>query len=128
MQHRIFTAAATSLTLLAGAFGSTALAEDTIMSGSEVERLLSGNTAEGVWDGAPYKSYFGTDGTTIYVSQNNEQQVGKWRIDPESGQYQSFWDAIGWTEYTVLHTDAGFAWLRNGKIYPFTMIEGRNLE
>jgi hypothetical protein len=53
--------------------------------------------------------------------------AGKWRVNPETGQYDSFWDTIGWTAYTVLRTDHGFAWQRDGKTYPFAVRDGRRL-
>lgn len=121
---RIFSAATTSAILL---LGSTAMAEDVQMSASEVTHLLSGNSAQGTWGNMSYRSYFDTNGMTIYAPQNGEQQIGKWRVTPD-GQYEAFWDAVGWTSYTVLRTDAGYAWKLDGKTYPFTVLEGRVLD
>jgi hypothetical protein len=67
------------------------------------------------------------NGTTIYDPANGDAQVGKWRVDQKTGHYESFWDAIGWTSYAILRTDAGFAWERDGKTYPFDLVEGRQL-
>ena len=122
---RIVAAATTSAALL---LGCAALAEDVQLSAPEVEHLLSGNSAQGTWDSVAYISYFGTDGVTVYAPQNGEQQVGKWRVAPDTGQYEAFWDAVGWTSYTVLRTDTGFAWKLDGKTYPFTVLEGRALD
>ncbi|MFX0541762.1 hypothetical protein ACEWPM_008505 [Roseovarius sp. S4756] len=123
MNRRHFIPAAV-LALSMGAY-TPLFAEDVHLEASEVKQLLSGNTAEGVWDGVAYKSYFGPDGVTIYDPQNGDALVGKWRINSETGEYESFWDAIGWTSYTVLQTQTGYAWRRNGEIYPFTLVEGR---
>ncbi len=127
MHRRLFTIIAATTALLLGALGTGVYAEDNMLSAPEVERLLSGNTAEGRWDGNPYRSYFGADGVTIYQPQSGERLTGKWRIDQGSGRYESFWDAVGWTAYNVLRTDEGFAWSLGGKTYPFSMLEGRNL-
>ena len=122
--HRHIFAATTAATLL---ISSTVQAENVPLKSPEIERLLTDNTVEGVWDSKHYKSYFGADGVTIYAPENGEQQVGKWRVAPDTNQYESFFDAVGWTAYTVLSTDAGFAWMHGGETYPFAVIEGRAL-
>lgn len=126
MRRRLFITAACALLL--ATFGSPGHAEDAKMSADEIEHLLTGNTAEGTWDGTAYKSYFAPDGTTIYVPTNADPMDGKWRINAESGQYESFFAAVGWTGYTVLRTDTGFAWMHDGTAYPFSVVEGRDLE
>ena len=97
------------------------------LSAAEVVDLLTGNTAVAFWDGKRYASYFGADGVTIYAPEDEEAQIGKWRVDPQTGAYESFWDAIGWTSYAVLRTDEGYAWEREGEIHPFDMLEGRQI-
>jgi hypothetical protein len=130
MYRRTFVAAAATAvaaTLMMG-FQPLALeAQETNMSVAELEQLLTGNTAEGIWDGVPYKSYFGPNGTTIYDPQNGDALIGRWRVDPVTGHFESFWDAIGWTSYAVVRTDSGYAWGRNGKVYPFAVTQGRSL-
>ncbi len=125
MHRRIFTAITAALLL--GAFGGMSIAQGTALSASEVESLLTGNTAEGQWDGKSYRSFFGSDGVTIYAPSKGDILTGKWRVDPETGEYDSFWNTIGWTAYTVLRTDEGFAWQRGDKSYPFSLLQGRRL-
>ncbi|WP_324753136.1 hypothetical protein [Roseovarius sp. Pro17] len=127
MHRRLFTTIAATTALLLGAAGTAAYAEGDTLSAPEVERLLTGNTAEGKWDGNSYRSYFGADGITIYQPQTGERLTGKWRVDEGTGLYESFWDTVGWTAYAVMRTDEGFAWSLDGKTYPFAMLEGRNL-
>ncbi|MCQ0091124.1 hypothetical protein [Roseovarius sp. M141] len=127
MRRRFFFNAAALCVLALSSLGASAFAQETRMSADEIARLLSGNTVEGQWDGTAYKSYFAPDGTTIFVPANADPLTGKWRVNPESHQYESFFDAVGWTGYTVLHTDAGFAWVMDGKAYPFHVLEGRDL-
>ncbi|MFX0545146.1 hypothetical protein ACEWPL_006330 [Roseovarius sp. S1116L3] len=125
MNRRHFISAA-ALALFIGAY-TPLHAQDTQLGASELAELFTRNTAEGVWDGMAYKSYFGPDGVTIYDPQDGDMLVGKWRINAETGEYESFWDAIGWTSYAVLRTQTGYAWRRNGKTYPFTLVEGRHV-
>jgi hypothetical protein len=126
MYRRFFIATACAALML-GATAPAPYAQDTQLSASELEQLLTGNTAEGVWDGIPYKSYFGPSGVAIYDPQNGDALTGKWRINPETGQYESFWDAVGWTAYDVIRTNEGYAWGKDGRTYPFAMIDGRNV-
>lgn len=127
MSRRFFILAIAVCALVAGGADRAALAQDTALTAPEVQHLLSGNTAEGQWDGAHYKSYFDADGTTIYAPANDDPLRGKWRVNAQTGQYESFFDAVGWTGYTVLRTDAGFAWQHDGQSYPFSVVEGRDL-
>lgn len=128
MNRRFFINAASLCTLALGSSAAFALAQDNTMSADEVARLLLGNTIEGQWEGVTYRSYFAPDGTTIYMPANADPLAGKWRVNADSQEYETFFDAVGWTGYTVLHTDAGFAWIKDGKTYPFSVLEGRALE
>lgn len=125
MYRRTFIAITAAFLL--GVSGGVSTAQDTALSASEVEGLLTGNTAEGQWDGKSYRSYFGADGTTIFAPSKGETLTGKWRVNPETGQYDSFWDTIGWTAYTVLRTEDGYAWHKDDKSYPFSLLQGRRL-
>lgn len=123
-RRQIITAA---LALALVPMGAALPAQEAVMSAEEVENLLTGNTAAGVWDGVPYKSYFGPNGTTIYDPADGDALVGKWRVNPKTGQFESFWAAVGWTAYSVLRTDRGLAWEVDGQTYPFELVEGREL-
>ena len=88
--------------LLAGAvaLGSAAHAQSVKLTGEEIETLLSGNTAHGLWDGAPYRQYFGPDGVTIYAQDGARSARGEWRVDHARDEFQSLWpsdeDWQGW--------------------------------
>ena len=113
--------------LTLGALAPAAHAQEPNMTAAELEDLLTGNTVEGQWDGVGYKSYFGPNGTTIYDPQDGDALTGRWRVNQQTGQFESFWDAVGWTSYSVLRTAAGYAWGRDGKTYPFAIVEGRTV-
>ena len=125
MIRRFFMTAAAAV--LASVLAQGSAAQDAQMAAEEIKHLLTGNTAEGQWEGTAYKSWFGPDGTTVFAPANGDVMEGKWRVNAETDEYESFFDAIGWTGYIVLRTDAGFAWMREGKTYPFTVVEGRAL-
>ncbi len=126
MRRRFFFSIAALCAVVVGSTGISAFAQETRMSADEIARLLSGNTAEGQWEGTAYKSYFAPDGTTIFAPAGADTLTGKWRVNLESEEFESFFDAIGWTGYAVTHTDAGFAWIKDGKAYPFAVFEGRD--
>ncbi|WP_113911122.1 hypothetical protein [Roseovarius dicentrarchi] len=128
MRRRFFLTATAICGFALTGFTAPALAQDAQMTADEITRLLSGNTAEGVWDGTTYKSYFADDGTTIFAPANSDTLTGKWRVNPDSQEYESFFDAIGWTGYNIMRTDGGFAWVKDGKAYPFYVLEGRALD
>ncbi|MAO26226.1 hypothetical protein KO491_04155 [Roseovarius nubinhibens] len=107
--------------------GASAGASETALNGQEVYQLLRGNTASGLWQGTPYKSYFDPNGATLYMPQTGEPALGKWRINPDTGQYESWWEHVGWTSYTVVRTDTGLAWVHEGQNHAFTIESGRQL-
>ncbi|MFU1478071.1 hypothetical protein ACM25N_10330 [Roseovarius sp. C7] len=107
--------------------GASTGASETALGGNEVYKLLVGNTASGSWQGIRYKSYFDPNGDTLYVPQTGEPATGRWRINPETDHYESWWEHVGWTSYTVLKTDTGHAWIHDGEAQPFTVEDGRQL-
>lgn len=124
-QTLIIAAAATALTSIAG---TVALAAEESLSAPQIEALLVGNTIEGEWDGTFYRSYFAPDGVTVYQGATGPQIKGKWRIDPETGQYEGWWEHTGWVEYVVLRTDTGYAWEISDEVQPFAVVQGRKID
>jgi len=56
--------------IVAGLCASLALpaaAQSVKLRPAEITALLQGNTAVGLWDGVPYRQYFGADGVTIFA-------------------------------------------------------------
>ncbi|WP_317056224.1 hypothetical protein [Roseovarius rhodophyticola] len=106
-----------------------ALAEDSakVLSASEIDLLLRGNTIEGTWSGSTYTQYFGEDGQTVYLEENRRPDVGRWRVNSETEQYESWWEQTGWTAYTVLETEGGFAWKRGDGHELFVVSEGKQI-
>lgn len=99
------------------------------LSAAEIEAVLAGNTIVGTWSGTPYRQYYGTDGSTIYVPEGRTPDEGRWRTDPETDMYDSWWESTGWTPYALVRTEAGgLAWVNGDKLEPFRVLEGRQLD
>lgn len=111
------------LSLLAGA----AQAQSVKLQAHEIEALLSGNTAIGVWEGANYRQYFNPDGTTIYAQEGARSTVGEWRI--EGDEYQSIWPRDAeWEGWFVMEFAGDFYWVsKNTPPTPFEVVEGQQL-
>ena len=115
--------AATFLILLAGATE----AQSVKLQDYEIEALLTGNTAVGVWEGSQYRQYFDEDGTTIYAQDDARATLGEWRIKGE--EYQSIWpNDAEWEGWFVMEYAGDFYWVN--KTTPptkFRILEGRQL-
>ena len=117
-------------TLLASAMallGAPALAQAVKLKPHEIEVLLSGNTAVGVWEGVNYRQYFDPDGSTIFAQEGARSTRGEWRIDGE--EYQSIWPGdTDWEGWFVMEFAGDFYWV--SKSTPptvFTVLEGEQL-
>ena len=99
------------------------------LTASEVEAVLAGNTIDGAWGSDSYLQYFATDGTTIYVNDDGQRIEGRWRVDPATGVYESWWISTGWTPYVVVDVpDGDYAWLNGDRVETFTIKDGRQIE
>lgn len=117
-------------TLIASAMAllaAPALAQAVKLKPHEIEVLLSGNTAVGVWDGVDYRQYFDPDGSTIFAQEGTRSTRGEWRIDGE--EYQSIWPGdTDWEGWFVMEFAGDFYWV--SKSTPptvFTVLEGEQL-
>jgi hypothetical protein len=116
------------LALAAAALAAPAFAGGDRLTAAEIESLLAGNTIEGDWGGM-YKQYFEADGTTMYYPEGGEPDPGKWRVNAQTDQYESWWEGTGWVGYDVLHAEEGYLWRDgDGDTHPFTVMEGRQVE
>jgi hypothetical protein len=50
------------------------------LKGDEIATLLAGNSIEGTWGPSHFRSYFATDGTTLYQSQGQPPEQGRWKV------------------------------------------------
>lgn len=93
----------------------------------EIEILLSGNTAVGLWDGTPYRQYFDPDGTTIYAQDDVRSTTGRWRVQGE--EYQSVWPPNDtWDGWFVMEYNGDFYWVsKSTPPTPFQMLQGQHL-
>ena len=96
----------------------------------EINALLTGNTAVGIWNGQAYRQYFGTDGVTIYAQRGARSVRGEWRIDVERHEYQSIWPRDeDWEGWFVMEWDGDFYWVsKSTPPTPFDIEEGQQLD
>lgn len=98
------------------------------LSCTQIETLLGGNTLVGTWAGAGYRQYFGDGGFTMYVPDGGQADQGKWRANHDTGQYESWWRMTGWTPYTVVMTNDGYAWVNGEALEPFRVYTGKQVD
>lgn len=112
---------------LASAF--QAYAQVRRLRAAEIEGLLSGNTIVGQWSGTAYRQFFAADGQTIYDPAEGRREVGRWRVNPETDEFESWWRSTGWSPYAMVRReDESHAWVNGDRLEPFEVIEGRQIE
>ena len=128
----LFAACVTALAAaLIGLAPATAVANDERkLSGVEIEDILVGNTIEGLWAGRAYKQFFDGSGNTLYVEEDRQPSMGRWKADKEKDAYCSWWEVGGWSCYEVL--DGGpdtIIWVSpgSGDKYPAKVLPGDQL-
>lgn len=102
-------------------------AQSVKLSGEEIEILLLGNTAVGQWDGAGYRQYFASDGTTIFAQPDARSARGDWRVEGE--EFQSRWPGdADWEGWFVMEFAGDWYWVSKATPpTPFEVIEGEAL-
>ncbi|MEO0486729.1 MAG: hypothetical protein AAF092_12560 [Pseudomonadota bacterium] len=111
------------------AFATDVQAQAVKLSGDDIRALLTGNTAIGRWEGAPYRQYFGADGVTIYAQEGARSSRGAWRVDDNLQEYQSIWPRDAqWEGWFVMAFGNTFYWVsKTTPPTPFQVIEGQSL-
>lgn len=126
MKRRIFMGLLLSLPCLGPVAAQAAPAK---LTAPEIETLLSGNTIVGTWSGTPYRQYYAADGTTLYVPEDGRADEGRWRVNAETDEYESWWRSTGWTPYALVRTEEGeHAWINGDRLEPFRVVPGRQIE
>ncbi len=117
------------LSALAMTVALPAQAQSVILKAHEIEALLSGNTAIGEWEGANYRQYFASDGSTIYAQENARSTLGEWRLDREKDEYQSIWPRDAeWEGWFVMEFAWTYYWVsKKTPPTPFKVVEGEQL-
>jgi len=110
-------------------FAASAQAQSVKLSADEIEILLTGNTAIGVWDAVPYRQYFGADGVTIFAQDGARSARGEWRVDVIADEYQSLWPGDeNWEGWYVMEYAGDWYWVsRATPPTPFSVVEGEQL-
>lgn len=109
------------------AIASVAEAQSVKLSGQEIDKLLRGNTAVGLWDGAPYRQYFGADGVTIFAQKDARSARGEWRV--KGDEYQSVWPGDSdWQGWFVMEYAGQWFWVsKKTPPTPFEVLDGAQL-
>ncbi len=102
-------------------------AQERQLIASEIEMLLTGNTISGVWSGRAYKQYYGEGGFTVYVTDNDRADQGRWRVNHDTNQYESWWRFTGWSPYSLVKTETGYAWVHGKTLQPFEVLQGKQV-
>ena len=122
-----------SLSLLVAltlALAAPTQAEPPKLSAIEVRELLTGRTAVGTWAGERYRQWFAADGATIYAQWGARSALGKWRVNPHTDDFESWWggDPDHWDAYWVLGDETGYFWGGVGlDPVPFEVLDGQQL-
>lgn len=118
-----------STAVLAGLLATPLAAQSVKLKAYEIEALLSGNTAVGLWEGTAYRQFFGADGETIFAQDQARSTLGKWRVDADRDEYQSLWpNDTEWEGWFVMEWDGTFFWVSKATPpTPFTVEEGQRL-
>ncbi len=98
------------------------------LTAPQIDRLLRGNTTIGAWAGTGYRQYFDATGATIYLAEAAPPDRGRWRVNAETDEYESWWERSGWAGYTIVMTNEGYAWVNRDRLEPFTVLEGERLQ
>ncbi|WP_300551038.1 hypothetical protein [Roseovarius sp.] len=126
MRRRCFIAA-----ILAASLGPClpATAAPTAIAADEITALLTGNTIVGTWSGTRYHQYFEANGTTTYIAEGGRSDQGRWRANPDTNEYESWWRSTGWTPYLLVRTDdGGYAWVNGDRYEPFEVRQGKHID
>jgi len=119
--------------IVAGLCASLALpaaAQSVKLRPAEITALLQGNTAVGLWDGVPYRQYFGADGVTIFAQPGARSARGDWRVDEARSEYQSRWPGdTAWEGWFVMEYAGQWFWVSKATPpTPFEVVEGQQLD
>lgn len=109
--------------------GLPVAADSVRLSAPEIEALLSGNTIAGNWSGMEYRLFLSTDGSAVFVPVDGRRDEGRWRVNAETNDYESWWRSTGWAPYAMVRTEAGgHAWVNGDRLEPFKVLSGRQVE
>jgi len=127
IRHAVIATAMAGLALPASTAEETGTPVTLQLTAAQIETLLAGNTAAGTWSGARYRQYFGENGFTVYIPEGGKADEGKWRANAETDVYESWWRSTGWTPYTIVMTNDGYAFVNGEVPEQFDVYEGRQV-
>lgn len=115
--------------LFVAIFTGPVQAQSVKLLASEIEILLSGNTAVGMWDGIAYRQYFAPDGSTIFAQNGARSALGQWRVDLSADTFQSLWPGdADWEGWFVMEFAGDWYWVsKTTPPVPFEMLDGQQV-
>ena len=68
-------------------------------------------------------------GSTIYAPKRSQSTLGKWRVNPQTNAYESWWERSGWSSYWISRRDGKLFWTDGGgnSPQPFEILPGEQL-
>lgn len=104
-------------------------AQSVKLTGDQIRALLTNKTANGRWDGAKYRQYFGVDGVTIFAQEGQRSARGQWRVDDATQEYQSIWPGDEtWEGWFVMEFGDTYYWVsKKTPPTPFQVLDGQQL-
>jgi len=124
---RTFLAFGVALVALAALASEPASAARMKLSGSEIVRLLSGNSVQGEWNGTNFQGYFAANGTAYFQQEGGDLQVGHWSAHEK--EYCVTWNDRGEAGAQAQGLAAGFDMMNpaaGGKEDCFTVYQNFN--
>lgn len=106
--------------------GVPASAEEAMIA-EDIKVLLTGNTIEGTWSGRRYAQYFDPGGLTVYIEEERPPEFGRWRVNSDTNEYESWWQQTNWVGYKILRDGNSYAWKRSKGNAPFDVLTGRQI-
>lgn len=113
----------TVLVIIAASCAAPAQAEAQRLTAPEITALLSDRKITGDWNGTPYSQSFAATGHTVYIPRGGRPDAGRWRVNAETNEYESYWERSGWSSYAIEQDGDTLYWVDpSGARHPFEVV------
>lgn len=112
----------TILIVLVLCMGSIGHTQSIKLTSNQIVDLLSGKTVVGSWSGEAYRQYFNQDGSTTFLSKDNNKIIGKWKVDQNTDELKSvLFEDQEWGAWYIMEYAEDYYWV--SKTTPPTQFE-----